>query len=274
MTPPTDELFDLIERSPACVAAHDRQAWLDLFAEHAVVEDPVGSPAVQKGDGTLARFWDTFIGPHQTRFEVLADYAQGDDVLRDVVIHTEIRPGVNVQVPAYLLYQSEVRDGRRRLGRLAAHWTLRHSGHQVRRMGARAWLPMTALWVRMLRRMGPRWVRSYMASQWTGVGLRGVRGAEALARAISAGDEAALRALFVSDGAEVSLGDVRTTPAALLAQLPAGSQLVIEAPIAAGWVTGRRFRIEGPAPAQGLALLETAPETQQLRRARFFTAAR
>jgi hypothetical protein len=141
-------------------------------------------------------------------------------------------------------------------------------------MGARAWLPMTALWLRMLRRMGPRWVRSYLASQTSGIGVRGLRGAEALARAISARDEAALRGLFVSEGAEVSLGDLRTTPAALLAQLPAGSQLLVEAPIAAGWVTGCRFRIEGPAPSQGLALLETAPDTQRLRRARFFTAAR
>jgi steroid delta-isomerase len=34
----------VVERSPAHVAAHDRQDWLALFGDDALVEDPVGSP--------------------------------------------------------------------------------------------------------------------------------------------------------------------------------------------------------------------------------------
>ena len=267
------DLLVLIQRSPVHVAAHDRQAWLDLFAEDAVVEDPVGSPAVHKRDGTLAGFWDTFIAPNQVRFEVLADYVDGDDVMRDVVIHTVMAGGIAIQVPAYLLYETRDHGGTRRLGRLAAHWTLKHSGRQVRGMGARAWRPMTAVVVRIARKLGPTWLYAYFASQWNGVGLRGVRAVEALARAVSARDADALRGLFVAEGAELQLGGVRATPATLLSHLPAGSRLSVEAPISAGWTTACRFRIDGPTPSSGLALFETAPKTQRLCRARFFAAA-
>jgi hypothetical protein len=266
-----DDLLSLIKQSPAHVAAHDRQAWLDLFADDATVEDPVGSAAALKRDGTLAGFWDTFIAPHAIRFEVKADYVQGDDVLRDVIIHTQMREGVSVQVPAYLLYRSQRYDGARRLVRMAAHWTLKQSKVQTSGPGVRAWLPMTAIFARMLRKMGPAWVWAYTASVWRGVGSHGVRAVRELARAVSAQDAAALRSLFVRAGAELRFGDVQTTSDALLSLFPPGSQLSIEAPIAAGWVTACRFRVEGPAPARGLALFETAPDEMRLRQARFFT---
>ncbi len=267
-----DDLLSLIKRSPAHVAAHDRQAWLDLFADDASVEDPVGSAVALKRDGTLAGFWDTFIAPHAIRFEVREDCIQGDDVLRDVVIHTQMRPGVSVQVPAYLLYKSQQQNGARRLARMAAHWTLKQSKVSTTGPALRAWLPMTAIFARMLRKMGPAWVWAYLASVWRGVGSHGVRSVRELARAVSAQDAAAVRALFVHAGAELRFGDLRTTSDALLSLLPPGSQLSIEAPISAGWVTACRFRVEGPAPCKGLALFETAPDEMRLRQARFFTA--
>ena len=268
-----DDLLALIKRSPAHVAAHDRQAWLDLFADNATVEDPVGSAAALKRDGTLEGFWDTFIAPHAIRFEVREDCVQGDDVLRDVVIHTQMPQGVSVQVPAYLLYHSPRQDGARRLERLAAHWTLKQSKVHTTGPRLRAWLPMSAMFARMLRRMGPAWVWAYMASLWRGVGSHGVHTVRELARAVSAQDAAAVRSLFVRAGAELRFGELRTTSDALLSLLPPGSQLSFDAPISAGWVTACRFRVEGPAPAKGLALFETAPDEMRLRQARFFTAA-
>jgi hypothetical protein len=269
--PAHDDLLALIKQSPVHAAAHDRQAWLDLFADDATLEDPVGSAAALKRDGTLAAFWDTFIAPHAVRFEVKQDFVQGDDVLRDVIIHTQMGQGVSVQVPAYLLYRSQGQGGARRVERMAAHWTLKQGKIQTAGPGLKAWLPMTSMFARMLRRMGPGWAWSYMASAWRGVGAHGVRTARELARAISAQDAATLRALFVSNGAELRFGETRTAPDALLSLLPPGSQLTIEAPIAAGWVTACRFRVEGPAPTHGLALLETAPDERKLRQVRFFT---
>jgi hypothetical protein len=173
-------------------------------------------------------------------------------------------------VPAYLLYETHARGGSRRLARMAGHWTLRHSGKQARSL--RALRPMAGVFARMLRHLGPAWVWSYLASQKNGVGLRGVRSAEALAAAVSARDSQALAELFVPAGAEVKFGEQRTTPAAWLAGLPVGSRLTVEAPIAAGWVTACRFRIDGPAPAHGLALLSTSAGERRLTQARFFVA--
>lgn len=39
----------------------DKQAWLALFAEDVVHEDPVGSGNVNRGLPALAAFWDSFV---------------------------------------------------------------------------------------------------------------------------------------------------------------------------------------------------------------------
>lgn len=40
----------------------DKQAWLALFAEDVIHEDPVGSGNVNHGLSALANFWDNFVG--------------------------------------------------------------------------------------------------------------------------------------------------------------------------------------------------------------------
>jgi hypothetical protein len=271
MSATRQELLAVVERSPEHVAAHHRESWLALFGDDALIEDPVGSPPALKATGALARFWDTFIAPHDIRFEVRRDHVIGRDVFRDAIIHTRVSPGVSIDVPAYLLYQ--LADGPRGLevSRMAAHYQLGRLS-----LGAlkspRAWLPMTLLFARMLRRMGWSWVGGYLASLWSGIGARGVTAATKLARALETRDALALCALFVADAAIVELGTTRLSPGALLTALPPGSRLEIAAPVSAGWTTSFRFRIDGPAPSEGLALLEFAPRERRIQRARFFLA--
>ena len=57
------------KRSRAAVAARDKEAWLSVFADDAVVEDPIG-PSFFDADGTghrgkeaIAAFWDKAIAP-------------------------------------------------------------------------------------------------------------------------------------------------------------------------------------------------------------------
>jgi hypothetical protein len=267
------DIIAFIDQSPACVAAHRKEAWLGLFAEDAVVEDPVGTPPARKADGTLSRFWDTFIGPNAVRFEILADRVQGSDVLREAVIHTRMRGGASISVPAFLLYEIDDSGGHRRIRRLAAHWRPRRNASGTRGDGARAGVVAARVLARVVRTMGARWAWGYVTSFRTGAGARGVRAVEALARAVGARDAAAIGASFVDARAEVRFGDVRTTADQLLAVLAPGSSLSIEAPLSAGWTTACRFRIEGPRPADGLALFEVARGDGRLRVARFFTAA-
>jgi hypothetical protein len=197
----------------------------------------------------------------------------GRDVFRDVVIHTHITPKVVIEVPAYLLYQLDDGAGGLVVSRMAAHWQLGRLSLGALKLGPRAWLPMTRLFARMLRRMGLSWVGGYLASLWSGIGARGVVAATALARALETRDAAALAALFVDDTATVELGATRVAPSALLSALPAGSRLVVTAPVTAGWTTSFRFGIDGPSPSEGLALLEFAPDRRRIRRARFFPSA-
>lgn len=271
--PSREALHAVIERSPACVAAHDREGWLGLFTDEASIEDPVGSAAVPKAGGALGRFYDTFIAPHQIKFAIRRDHYLGLDVFRDAVIHTRVRPGVEVEVAAYLLYQLDQDTGELRVRRMAAHWQLLHMTQVAMGMGPRAWWAMTGLFARMVRIMGVAWVGEYLASLWRGIGGRGRLAAAELGRALGARDAAAVSSLFVAaHEARIELGTQTLTPAELVVALPAGCQLEIDAPVAAGWTLSFRFRLPGGSPGEGLGLLEFDPASQKIRRARFFPA--
>ncbi len=266
-----EALLSVVERSPSCVAAHDREGWLALFTDDAAIEDPMGSAPATKADGLLGRFWDTFIAPHEIRFEIRRDHFLGDDVFRDAIIHTRVRAGIEVQVPAYLLYQLVERDGVLRARRMAAHWTLARMTGVAMAMGPRAWFAMTGLSARIVKIMGVAWVGDYLASMWRGIGARGPRAATFLAEAIASRDDARVCDLFAPSGAVIEIGDaMRLAPGELVAALPATCRLHIEAPVAAGWTTTFRFRLDGATPAEGIGLLEFDPTDGRIAKARFF----
>lgn len=56
-------------RSREAVIARDKQAWLDVFADDAIVEDPIGPSPFDpegkghRGKGAIAGFWDKAIAP-------------------------------------------------------------------------------------------------------------------------------------------------------------------------------------------------------------------
>lgn len=61
-------------KSMTAVEAGDREAWLDLFADDAVVQDPVGVSALDptgvghRGRDAIGAFFDNVIGPNEVRF--------------------------------------------------------------------------------------------------------------------------------------------------------------------------------------------------------------
>ena len=56
-------------RSREAVIARDKQAWLDVFADDAIVEDPIGPSAFDpegkghRGKEAISAFWDKAIAP-------------------------------------------------------------------------------------------------------------------------------------------------------------------------------------------------------------------
>src|SRR5438094_10247213 len=55
--PEDDRVATTIARYQSTFSADDREGWLALFADDAVVEDPVGSPP-RKGRDEIGAFWD------------------------------------------------------------------------------------------------------------------------------------------------------------------------------------------------------------------------
>ena len=77
--------YQMALRSHRCVHTHDKQDWLAMFAEDAVVEDPIGAtPLDPEGNGhrglaALEAFWDRNIAPNQNRIEILQGFTAADN---------------------------------------------------------------------------------------------------------------------------------------------------------------------------------------------------
>jgi ketosteroid isomerase-like protein len=114
-------------RSRAAVHARDRDGWLNLFAEDAVVQDPIGpSPFDPEGKGhrgkeAIAAFYDTVIAPSEAiSFEIEASYLCGDEVADVGIIRTTLAGGTHqAVVRGVYTYRS---DGAGRLAALRAFW--------------------------------------------------------------------------------------------------------------------------------------------------------
>jgi ketosteroid isomerase-like protein len=118
---------ELGRRSRAAVGAKDRQGWLDLFCDDAVVEDPIGpSPFDPEGKGhrgkeAIAAFYDTVIAPSErVEFEMEQSYLCGDEVADVGTIRTTLAGGKHVAVVhCVMTYRA---DGEGRLAALRAYW--------------------------------------------------------------------------------------------------------------------------------------------------------
>ncbi|GIE29670.1 hypothetical protein Ait01nite_027150 [Actinoplanes italicus] len=124
---------DLARRSQAAAGAKDRDAWLGLFADDAVVEDPIGpSPLCPDGHGhhgaeAIAAFYDTVIGQvEQMRFEIERSYLCGDEVADVGSIHITLAGGHAVQVCGVFTYRS---DDSGRIAALRAYWEFDNPGN-------------------------------------------------------------------------------------------------------------------------------------------------
>ena len=78
------------------VRAHDRAGWLGMYAEDAIIEDPIGvsflDPEGKGHRGAAAReaFWDTYIAPVDIDIEILHSYAAGLECANHIIITTTL----------------------------------------------------------------------------------------------------------------------------------------------------------------------------------------
>ncbi len=81
------------------VRTHNKEGWLGLYTEDAVIEDPIGvshlDPVGKGHRGPEAReaFWESFIAPSNIDIEILQSYAAGLECANHIIITTTIPTG-------------------------------------------------------------------------------------------------------------------------------------------------------------------------------------
>jgi steroid Delta-isomerase len=117
---------DLGRASMAAVESRDRQAWLDLFADDAVVEDPIGpSPFDPEGRGhrgteAIAAFYDNVIAVNESvTFTIDQSYLCGDEAANVGVIRITFAGGGAVEVDGVYIYRRSPDD---KIASLRAFW--------------------------------------------------------------------------------------------------------------------------------------------------------
>jgi len=268
--------------SPEAVARHDRDAWLALFARHGRAEDPVGIPPCEKGAHTLRpgskvddleRFWNAFIAKNEVRMDFLRDIVVGDEVVRDVVIHTRFGSGAEVRIPAHLRYALVTEDGALRIEHLFAHWDAREPGKQLATQGLRGRLTVANMGLGLLRHFGFNGAKAYGSGCRTGIRRAGIARVEGLIDALDARDADRVLAAFASASARVELpvGGESVTAERLLTALGPYARLTVDNVVASGWNVSASFtlRREGTVHA-GVVFFEFDVVLQRIARARFF----
>lgn len=127
----------LSQRSYDLVSRKQKDEWLTLWAEDALIEDPVG-PSFFDLDGSghrgleaISAFWDVAIAPVKTfRFTIRDSFANGNACANIGTFSTELEDGTLADTDLIAVYRVN-RSGL--LVSMAAHWemertmaTLRH----------------------------------------------------------------------------------------------------------------------------------------------------
>lgn len=168
-----EAMLATVQGSPEAVASHDKDAWLGLFADDSLVNDPVGSTP-HTDSGQRGRFYDAFIAPNDIRFDVDHDIVCGDTVARDVIIRIGMDSGLQVSVPAHLRYELVEQSDGLRIAGLFAHWELIPMVLGTLGSGIKGWTTYARLTVRMIARQGFGGVLGFMKG-FLGVGRGGKR---------------------------------------------------------------------------------------------------
>jgi ketosteroid isomerase-like protein len=117
---------DLGKASMAAVEVHDREAWLALFTEDSVVQDPIG-PSVFDPEGkghrgleAIAAFYDNVIAANESiKFTIQQSFLCGDEVANVGVIRITFAGGSAVEVDGVYTYR---RSPEGKIAALRAYW--------------------------------------------------------------------------------------------------------------------------------------------------------
>ena len=259
--------------SPEIANRHDQAAWLALYTEDAVVEDPFGTPPCRRGTRTrggqddLERFYATFIAPASIRIEERLDVVVGNTVIRDVVLHVRLAGGGQASIPAFLEYELDASSSTLRVRRMRAYWDARRNGRAMMAQGVRGKLTSLLSMVRLLRHFGRHGTRRYLEGTKRGVRRDGPAIVRALVGALVAGDRAAVDAITTKDATLVLPGRASRP----LAEAAGTLKLEIDAPICSGFMCVSRCRTRvATGDMEGIAFVEVDASSKRVASLRLF----
>lgn len=99
------------DRSRAAVGSKNREAWLALFDDDALIEDPIGVSPIDptglgiRGKAAIAAFWDQNIAPNSHQFEVHQSYAAGLEVANHMTLKFLIGTSMQAEVNGVFTYR-------------------------------------------------------------------------------------------------------------------------------------------------------------------------
>jgi len=111
--------------SIARVMAKDKEGWLALYAEDAIVQDPVGvSPLDPTGLGHrgtegISRFWDAAIAPGSKTITIRESHPCADECANVLTIRNDLPNGMVVDVELVAVYRTNA-DGK--IASMKAYW--------------------------------------------------------------------------------------------------------------------------------------------------------
>jgi steroid Delta-isomerase len=122
--------------SRAAAMARDKDAWLALFADDAIVEDPIGPSHFDpegrghRGKEAIARFFDMAIAPSTLEFHFEKTYECGDEEANvgHIVIESS---GYRVVAEGVFTYRVDA-DGR--MAALRAYWDVDQAAASAQRV--------------------------------------------------------------------------------------------------------------------------------------------
>ncbi|MCB0977398.1 MAG: nuclear transport factor 2 family protein [Acidimicrobiales bacterium] len=115
-------------RSRDAVQAGDKERWLSLFTEDAVVADPVG-PSVfdEVGDGhrgpdAIAAFWDAAIAPNSVHMDIYRSHAGANQVANVATVTTTLGDGSQAEIDIVAVYTIDETSGL--IESMRAYWEM------------------------------------------------------------------------------------------------------------------------------------------------------
>ncbi len=274
-----NKIVSLVNRSPDLVGKHDREGWLNLFSSDAIVQDPVGAGPnrkgkdMRKGKDALGRFYDIFIGPNTIKFDVHQDIVVGDEMVREVSIHTTLPNGAITIVHCYLIYKIVEETGQLKVESLRAHWDFgKNAMALMKNNGFKGITGSTVQFGTMIKVQGMKRIIEYMGAMYKGILKKGIKSANAFATAVNAKDEAAFARLFdVGATIDFPVGSKPIDAGDFLKGAGKDVKLEFKGLRSGGWFTSCALDAKaGGADKHGVAFFQFNPKTKKIVNARFF----